>query len=249
MNIVIFDTETTSLDKPFCYNIGYLIVNVETQTVLTKKDFVVEQTWHNKMCFASAYYADKRPIYIKAMKARTVKMEKYGYICQEMIRDFNKYDVIRAFAYNSSFDEKVFNFNCDWFKCNNPFDNITIKDIRGFVHQFLIDDNYKAFCELNKNFTESGNYSTTAETVTQYITNNKDFVEDHTALSDSIIECNILFYCLNKGAEILGEYSTKKSIVRNSPKILTIFSQKQKIFEIKCKNYRILKSKNEIHIK
>ena len=78
MNIAIFDTETTSLDKPFCYNIGYLIVDTENHDTLIKRDYVVEQVWHNPMLFTTAYYADKRDIYIKRMRAKTVKMEKYG---------------------------------------------------------------------------------------------------------------------------------------------------------------------------
>lgn len=249
MNIVIFDTETTSLDKPFCYNIGYVIANVETEQILSRKDFVVEQVWHNKMCFASAYYAEKRPIYIKAMRVKETKMEKFGYICQEMIRDFKKFEVEYAFAYNCKFDEKVFDFNCDWFKCNNPFDDVEIKDIRGFVHQFIIDDEYKKFCENNERFTESGNYSTTAETVMQYISDNTDFIEDHTALSDSLIETQILFETLNRGAEIFENYPIKRSIIREVPKILTILSDKEKILEISCKNYRILRSKDTIIIK
>ena len=125
MNFVVFDTETTSLDKPFCYNIGYVIMN-DSGMKLVKKDFVVEQIWHNLPLFSTAYYAEKRPIYVKAMKARKTVMDKFGYICREMIRDFEKYDVVCGYAYNSSFDEKVFAFNCDWFKCSNPFDTIPI---------------------------------------------------------------------------------------------------------------------------
>ncbi len=143
MNIVIFDTETTSLDKPFCYNIGYIIINVETSERVLARDFVCEQVWHNPMLFSTAYYANKRDIYVKAMRIRKTKMDKFGYICQQMIRDFKNYEVHSAYAYNSSFDEKVFNFNCDWFKCNNPFDNITIYDIRGYAHLFLCDDDLK----------------------------------------------------------------------------------------------------------
>ena len=91
MNFVVFDTETTSLDKPFCYNIGYVIMN-DSGMKLVKKDFVVEQIWHNLPLFSTAYYAEKRPIYVKAMKARKTVMDKFGYICREMIRDFEKYD-------------------------------------------------------------------------------------------------------------------------------------------------------------
>ena len=51
MNIVVFDTETTNLEKPFCYNIGYAVYNTETQECLLAKDFIVEQIWHNKPLF------------------------------------------------------------------------------------------------------------------------------------------------------------------------------------------------------
>ena len=249
MNILTFDTETTSLDKPFCYNIGYVITNVENGVTLLEKDFVVEQVWHNPMVFASAYYASKRPLYVKAMKAKKTKMNKFGYICQELARDISKYNIEYAFAYNSNFDEKVFNFNCDWFKCINPFDNVTIRDIRGFVHHFLINENYKNFCEKNQKFTENNNYSTTAETVMQYISENISFVEDHTALSDSKIETTILLYTLNKGAKITENYSTKRSIERKQKHFLTILKGKEKIFEVLCDTYKVYKTKDEIRIK
>ena len=29
MNIMVFDTETVSVNKPFCYNIGYVIYNTD----------------------------------------------------------------------------------------------------------------------------------------------------------------------------------------------------------------------------
>ena len=124
MRIAIFDTETTNLERPFCYNIGYVIFDTETGENLVEKDFVVEQVWHNIPLFSSAYYADKRPIYVDRMRARKTFLKKYGHITQEMCRDFKNFDVVGAYAYNSPFDEKVFNFNCDWYKCINPFEII-----------------------------------------------------------------------------------------------------------------------------
>ena len=81
-NIVVFDTETTSVNKPFCYNIGYCIVDVEAEKMLVKRDYVVEQVWHNPMLFTTAYYAEKREKYVKAMHSRKTEMSKYGYICR-----------------------------------------------------------------------------------------------------------------------------------------------------------------------
>lgn len=249
MNICIFDTETTSLEKPFCYNIGYVIVNAETYETLVKRSFVVEQIWHNLPLFSTAYYADKREIYVADMRARRTVMDKFGYICQQMSRDFRGYEVERAFAYNSSFDEKVFAFNCDWFKCNNPFDNIPIADIRGFAHCFLVNGEFKQFCEENQYFTETGNYSTTAETIYRFISRDTDFIEAHTALDDSVIETAILFACLDRGAKIETVYPTKRSIVREVEKTLHIRTAEQTDYYFDYTKIRINKDKTEISLK
>ena len=218
-NMVIFDTETTSLEKPFCYNIGYVIVTPKWE-VLKKREFVVEQIWHNLPLFNTAYYANKRPLYVTRLRVRdNITMEKFGYITQKMIRDFEKYDVRAAYAYNSPFDEKVFNFNCDWFKVINPFDDVPIFDIRGLVHAFIAETPaFKKFCDEHERFTESGNYSTTAETLFQYITGEVDFAEEHTALSDSEIEMQILKKCVELGGKIGIPYEAKRSIVRLIPR-------------------------------
>ena len=48
----------------------------------------------------------------------------------------------------------------------------------------------------------------------EYVSGDYDFIEDHTALSDSIIEMRILFYALFKGAEIDGNYKPFRSLKR-----------------------------------
>lgn len=248
MNICVFDTETTSLEKPFCYNIGYVIIDTEEWQTLLRKDRVVEQVWHNNMCFASAYYADKRNIYVERMRKHETIMDKFGYITREMARDFEAYDVKMAFAYNSSFDERVFNFNCDWFKCINPFDNIKIKDIRGFFHKFIVDDDFKQFCEDNEYFTESGNYSTTAETAFRYLVDN-GFCEEHTALADSEIEAEILRECFVRGADPEADYEAKKSIVRKVMRDLTVKKNGEVVFKTDFESIRYYKSNDTIMLK
>ena len=229
MKICVFDTETTSLEKPYCYNVGYLILDTETHACLVKREFVIEQIWQNLPLFNTAYYANKRSIYVGALRARTIRMEKFGYVTQQMLRDFRNYEVERAFAYNSVFDEKVFNFNCDWFKVINPFEIVPISDIRGFVHHFMIDDTFRAWCEENNAFTENGHYSTTAEALTRHLRSDASFTEDHTALSDSEIEAEILFTCLDRGADLNGDYQAKRSIERKVTREFTIDLPGEKI--------------------
>lgn len=249
MNIVIFDTETTSLNKPFCYNIGYCIMNVESRKTLVERDFVVEQVWHNLPLFSTAYYADKRPIYVEAMRKHETIMDKYGYICQTMRRDFKKYEVESAYAYNSPFDDKVFAYNCDWFKCNNPFDTIPIYDIRGYAHNFIVGEDYIKFCEENSLFTETGNYSTTAENMYRFLWNDMNFIEAHTALADSRIEAEILFECFNLGAEVGVNYEVKRTIERKTTKTLEVIDKEKTSHYFEYEKIRINGAKTKIILK
>ena len=223
MNIAVVDTETISIDKPFCYNLGYVIVNVETRETLLKRDYIIEQIWNNHELFATAFYAEKRPIYTSAMRGKRTIMDKWGYIQQQMLRDFKTFEVDCAFAYNSPFDARVFDFNADWFKTANALETVPFLDIRGYAHEFIaVNDDFQQFCEGNGLFTESGNYSTTAETLFRYITQNTDFNEAHTALADAEIEAKILFTCVDKGATIGKTYVTRASIPRSVERNLTI---------------------------
>lgn len=213
---MVFDTETTNVEKPFCYNIGYTIYNTDSANRVLRREFMVEQVWHNPMLFTTAYYADKREIYVNRMRARKIFMEKFGYITQQMYRDITEFEIADAYAYNSSFDVRVFAYNCEWFKCINPFDNVAIHDIRGYVHKVIAwNEDFQKFCDDNKEYTESGNYSTTAETVYRYVSGNKEFNEEHTALADSEIELDILCECIARGCEWNKDYKVYRSICKS----------------------------------
>ena len=250
MKIAIFDTETTSLNKPFCYNVGYVIVDTEDWKTLVARDYVIEQVWHNLPLFSTAYYAEKRPLYISAMRSKKTQMVKFGYATQQMIRDFKFYNVEIAYAYNSDFDERVFNFNCDWFKVINPFDDIPVHDIRAYFMELVKDnDDFKDFCKDNERFTESGNYSTTAEVAYQYFTSDIDFEEEHTALSDSYIEKFILENCSYQ-IDITEKKKAKKSLEREQEKILTFVNKiDDSTSYYKCKKITYYKKNNKIVIK
>lgn len=250
MKVLIFDTETTSLDKPFTYNIGYCVLDTEDGTILLKRDFVVEQVWHNLPLFQSAYYADKRPLYVSAMKARKTIMDKYGYICQQIFRDIKAYEIESAYAYNSPFDERVFDYCCDWFKCLNPFDTLPVYDIRGYAHNFICNtDEYIQFCEEHHLFTEAGNYSTTAEALFRFMTKDNTFEEEHTALADSEIEADILLECLSRGAELKTAYPVRFSFERKVDKTLEIVRNKEVIASFTCQKVTVSKDKTKITLK
>lgn len=244
MNILIFDTETVNLEKPFCYNIGYVIYDTLENKQVLRKEFVVEQIWHNLPLFSTAYYNNKREIYVSRMRGKHIKMMKWGYIMREMCKDIEDYEIAQAYAYNSDFDERVFEHNCEWFKTVNPFDNVAIFDIRGYVHQFIaFNKDFQMFCDRHELYTDGGNYSTTAETIYRYVSGETDFAEEHTALADSLIELEILLFCLEQGAYLGGNFKVYQSIPRQEPKSMKIIVDGVEEFCVDYKSKRVYKDK------
>jgi len=213
--LIVLDTETTSLDKPFCYDCSWVVMDKEHGQIVDFKANVVEQVWHNLPLFESAYYKDKRPKYIEMMRKHDMVMDKWGYIMRKLKQDIIKYNVTEVYAYNSDFDDKVITFNCEWFKCNNPLENVAIYDIWGYASQYITcNSDYQTYCEENQRFTDTGNYKGSAEVVYQFITDNAEFIEEHMGLFDSEIESQILFECINRGAEWAKGYKVNKILSR-----------------------------------
>lgn len=232
MNVIVLDTETTSLDKPFCYDCSWVIMETETGSLIDLKANVIEQVWHNLPLFESAYYKEKRQKYISMMRVKHAQMNKWGYVMQDLKRDIRKYNVEAVYAYNADFDDKVLSYNCDWYKCQNPLDNIPIFDIWGYASQFITNtSDYKNFCEQFKRFTDTGNYKGSAEVVYQYLNHQPDFIEEHMGLFDSEIEANILYQCVQFGAEWNHEYKVNKILPRPTVTPFTVKVNGEKIYE------------------
>lgn len=198
-NIIVFDTETINLEKAFCYNLGYVIANKMTGKILEEKDFVIKQIYENKPLFATSYYANKKPLYTHKMKARTTKKICWGRACQEMLRDMKKHNVTTAYAYNSPFDTKVFDFNHNFFKNKTkPLDNAKVIDIMDYINIICNTKEYFEFCKANNFMTKHSipQPQRNAEKVFAFLTQNVDYAEEHTALEDSKIELAILLTAL-----------------------------------------------------
>ena len=231
-NVIVLDTETTSLDKPFCYDCSWVIMDNKTGEIVDLKANVVEQVWHNLPLFESAYYKEKRSKYVEMMRKHDAKMNKWGYIMRELKQDIIKYNVTEIYAYNSDFDDKVITFNCDWFKCNNPLETIAIHDIWGYASQYITNKpEYIAFCEQNSLFTDKGNYSGSAESVYRFIRNDNTFTEKHMGLYDVEIETAILLHCIDNGATWDKDYKVNKFLTRTIPHPFTIRVNGKEIYK------------------
>lgn len=191
-NIMVFDTETISLNKQFIYNLGYVIADADGK-VLCQRDLVIRQVYDNKPLFATSYYAAKRPLYTRRLKGRQAKKVSWGEACRIMCKDIKDYGVTDGYAYNSDFDEKAFYFNHLFFRNKRrPLDGIRVHDIMDYLDPITETVDYKVYCRSNGFLTKNGRTKKTAEVVYSYLTQNPNYIEEHTALADSRIEFVIL---------------------------------------------------------
>lgn len=197
MKVLVFDTETISLNKAFIYNLGYVVVDTETGEILATRDFVIKQVYDNKALFATAYYSNKRPLYTSKMKAKKCRKVNWGDACRVMLKDIKDYGIKQVYAYNSDFDEKAFYFTHLFFKNKRrPLDYVVVNDIMDLIKPIIKSKEYKEFCKANNYLTSSNRVKQTAEIVYRFVSGNNDFIEEHTALNDSMIEMSILLKCL-----------------------------------------------------
>lgn len=251
MNFIVFDTETVSLDKPYCYDLGYTICSVTkenpTPTPIKVGSFLIKEVWNNKPLFSLAFFADNAYFYKYALEKKKMLLRSWKVACKELARDIKNYNIEYMFAYNASFDVNVFNFNCDYYKVANPIENLKVIDIRGHVHRCIAyTPTYKTFCEKYKLYTETGNYSTTAESVGKYLYNNPMFKENHTAVEDAMLEAQILTECLKRGCQLTKEYTVYRTIRREQEyKVKIIATDDILEEEFTASRYKLDKTNNE----
>lgn len=225
-----------AIAKPLVYDIGWIISNRQGE-IVAKRNYLVQETFFVPSIFNTAYYRDKRPIYIDLLEKGEIEAAGWNKIIDILIQDLEVCDI--AVAYNACFDfKKAIPFTeryikhlysadyNDWEqkqykKCesiikrgseakNPDYLNPQLKlrgreypiaDLWGIACERLINiDKYRNYCLQNNLLTASAQYfKTSAETSFQYLMNKHDFIEEHTALSDAIIEMGILTRALKKG--------------------------------------------------
>ena len=204
--ILLVDTEFITLNKPFVYDLSYLIARKVDDKYITLKSVgnVVKQVYQNKMMFETAYYSEKRKLYVSALKGKTYKQNYLGNILRQLKKDIAEYNVSMVLGYNVNADLRSIGYTSEYLKLNNPLNETKVIDLMPIVVNTICDTNeYKNFAKENKLITEKGYYKMWVESVMKYITNDIYFVEKHLGKSDNENEIDLLNYAISKGASLI----------------------------------------------
>lgn len=206
---MVLDTETCPIDRELedvtptnmlVYDIGYTITDKKGNVYRTGSYIVSDiffGEFYTKM--QSSYYADKIPKYMEqiAKGERVVKTWKQiSFILRKVLEEF---DINVVVAHNARFDYGVLRNTKDYLEEYPMLPYVEWWDTLKMARSILKErKSYKRFCEDNNFMTKNNQCRFTAEIIYRYLTNDLEFEESHTGLEDTLIEKDILAFCIKQ---------------------------------------------------
>lgn len=201
---LVLDTETANtIDQPLVYDIGGIVTDKQGR-IYESFSFVIREIFVGMAdVMASAYYADKMGEYRQDMREGKRMMVNFFTARHYILDMMDKYNISEVCAYNASFDRNALNTTLRYltkskykffFPARTEFTCIWNMACQTICQR----PTYKDFCEENffvsnrKDDPDAKNYSTSAETVYRYLTQNPNYEEEHKGLDDVMIENAIM---------------------------------------------------------
>ena len=201
MNVAVIDTETTK--NGYVYDFGVVIMNAATGEVVATMNAIVEETFNNVSAMDTSYYACKIPAYIEAINAGELEVLPFSECFKRFSSLLESYNVRSIWAYNMAFDFKALNKTIA--ELSNGFiisffpDGVKCYDLMSSAINLVGNTRrYQKWAIAHDYVTPTGRARATAETMFRFISDDASFVEEHTALSDAMIEADILAHLVAK---------------------------------------------------
>lgn len=105
-----------AIAKPLVYDIGWTICD-RAGNIHDKKQFLIAETFSVPSIFNTAYYKEKKPLYIEMLNRGETSVKPWNEVMEIFVKDMQKVDAVGAF--NSMFD----------FKKALPFTELYIKKL------------------------------------------------------------------------------------------------------------------------
>lgn len=97
------DKKKIAIAKPLVYDIGWTIAT-RSHGIVERRNYLVAETFSVPAVFNTAYYREKRPLYLGMLERKEIEVLPWNSIMEILIQDLNKCSWICA--YNAMFDFK-----------------------------------------------------------------------------------------------------------------------------------------------
>lgn len=198
---LVLDTETAGgLANPLTYDVGGVVVD-DTGYIHERFHWAVLEIIGNPAIMASAFYADKMPVYWQEVYKGNVRPLGFSDILRKITALCDFHDIAAIPAYNMAFDNRALSNTCNFLYNNRNWLN---RDIplwciwSAACDSVLNTEKFIKWAVKNGHISEKGNPRTNAEVCFQYITGNSKFQEEHTGGRDAEIEAAILSAILRR---------------------------------------------------
>ena len=202
--ILILDTETADLTGSV-YDLGFVITD-RTGAVYQTYNALVEEIFTDSKKMMGAFYASKLfTHYSKMLANQEIGFASWLQIVEAIQKAIEEHAVETIAAYNLGFDRRVMRNTHVALGGTGAICPAGLKqlDIWQFACETRLSQaTYKKIARENGWVSSAGNIRTGAEYAYRFCSGDFGFIEDHTALSDCMIEKDILVSC----------YATKKKI-------------------------------------
>lgn len=210
---ILLDTETISKQgQALVYDLAWLVID-NNGNVIEEHNFIIDEVYSDFPALFDSQFVTygKYLWYSDALAHGMLESVSAFDALNALYLSMCEYNVSFVTAYNVPFDLRAINETCKQFEVLNPLDvyerltgvPLDVMDLWRFAKSHIVTKPYKQFCADNGYLTEKYKKpKTSAEIVYRWISNDVDFVEDHTALSDCLIEVEIYIKCKQKKKRI-----------------------------------------------
>lgn len=201
---LLIDTETAnSLDCPFCYNIAWAVIDAYGNVYAYGNYINTDVFYGMPDLMQSAYYAHKIPEYKEQIERGVIDTADW-YTIRKALRDTcEEYHIKAIIAHNMRFDYRSCT-TTQRYETASKYRYFFPKGVELWDTMKMAQDvivpkaSYRRFCEGNGYICANGQLRKTAEVLYRYITQDEDFEEEHKAMEDVDIECQIFWYCVRQ---------------------------------------------------
>lgn len=204
-NGIVTDEGKLDLSCSLVYDIGWQITDKQGR-VYRKRSFIVSEVFFGMAeIMRSAYYTEKIPNYLAEIADGSRVVASFWEVRRILIADMQEFNCNTVFAHNARFDYNALNTTarylsnsvCRYFFKYGTEIWDTLKMSNDVFGQMKT---YRRFCEDNGYMTKhrTPRPRFTAEVLYRFLTNDTEFVENHTGLEDVEIETEILRECFRQ---------------------------------------------------